>query len=329
MVKNDLIERYIYAVTKDLSRQTREDVSKELHSLIIDMLEERCGELKPTEHDIHVVLTELGQPKELAEKYNHDEDKYLIGPTYYGQYKMTLKIVLPCVILGMVVSSLIGYINEPDIQWYSLVAELVGSTVGGTFFAFSIVTLLFAIFQYKKIDIDVYPNSLDDLPAVPKEKERISKKEVIFGIGFSVLFMTLFLMAPQIFSVVLTQEGRVIPIFNIEFIRSTWYIVIIFGILGIVREIFRLIHLRYNIQVMVVTIITNVISAFLAIFWLRNDHVINPVMITELSNLFVGEAFIVNLLSNIQNVFLCLILFALVLDIIITVLNTNFSGNMK
>ena len=55
----DLIERYIYAVIKTLPTRMREDVERELHSLISDMLEERCQDMPSTEHDVLVVLTEL------------------------------------------------------------------------------------------------------------------------------------------------------------------------------------------------------------------------------------------------------------------------------
>lgn len=65
--ENDLIERYIYAVTKRLPQKVQKDISDELRTLIDDMLAERCGELVPEEKDIRVVLTELGTPEELYE----------------------------------------------------------------------------------------------------------------------------------------------------------------------------------------------------------------------------------------------------------------------
>ena len=72
MVKNDLIERYVYAVTKYMKADLKKDVSAELETIIQDMLEERCGDVMPTEHDIRVVLTELGTPAELASKYKSE-----------------------------------------------------------------------------------------------------------------------------------------------------------------------------------------------------------------------------------------------------------------
>ena len=65
-MKNDLIERYIYAVIRYLPLKMRGDVEKELDSLISDMLEERCRDITPSEKDIRGVLMELGMPEELA-----------------------------------------------------------------------------------------------------------------------------------------------------------------------------------------------------------------------------------------------------------------------
>ena len=92
-MKNDLIERYLYAVTKRMNPKIREDVKNELSCLIEDMLMERCGDVVPTEKDIRVVLTELGTPQELYIKYSGDGDKCLIGQPYYSTYLFVMKIV--------------------------------------------------------------------------------------------------------------------------------------------------------------------------------------------------------------------------------------------
>ena len=45
MVKNDLIDRYIYAVTKHMKSAMKKDVAAELETIIQDMLEERCEDV--------------------------------------------------------------------------------------------------------------------------------------------------------------------------------------------------------------------------------------------------------------------------------------------
>ena len=68
-MNNDLIDRYIYAVTRRLPHKARADIDAELRGLIEDMLEEKTGGLPPSPSDIHAVLAKLGTPGELAEKY--------------------------------------------------------------------------------------------------------------------------------------------------------------------------------------------------------------------------------------------------------------------
>ena len=78
-MNNDLIQRYIYAVVRYLPLKSHVEVEKELESLISEMLEERCGDIAPTEKDVRIVLLELGSPEELAEKYGGDESRSLIS----------------------------------------------------------------------------------------------------------------------------------------------------------------------------------------------------------------------------------------------------------
>ena len=86
MIKNDLTDRYIYAVTKHMKSAMKKDVAAELETIIQDMLEERCGDVTPTERDIKVVLTELGTPAELSSKYKGETQDCLIGQPYYSLY---------------------------------------------------------------------------------------------------------------------------------------------------------------------------------------------------------------------------------------------------
>ena len=65
----DLVDRYIYAVTQKLPQAQRRDIADELHGLIEDMRDERAETSKTSENDIEEVLLELGNPRELADKY--------------------------------------------------------------------------------------------------------------------------------------------------------------------------------------------------------------------------------------------------------------------
>lgn len=312
-MNHDLIERYVYAATKRLSRKQRDDVAKELRGLIDDMLTERCGEVTPTEKDVRVVLTELGSPQELSAQYDEDAKKCLIGHPYYSTYKFVLKIVLIASAAGITISNIILQMIEPQ--------ELSGAITGWLAMvyncllaAFTIVTLLFAFFYHKGIRITESLN-FDDLPPVPKRTQEITKWECIAGIVFCVIFVVVFLVVPQVLGFSIDRNGLRISMFDVSALRGTWYIILAFAACGITRESVQLIEARYNKRVMTATLVTNAASVILSIWWLTGFELIHPDFTANVAMLFEGEnTLVISLFSNFQIFFLVVILFALILD---------------
>lgn len=319
MMNNELIERYIYAVTKRLPAKSREDVSNELRTLIEDMLEERCGEITPSENDIKVVLTELGTPDELADKYDTSTHKYLIGPPYFTTYKLVLKIVLVCIAIGLIVSGIITAVTTDSASLLEAGVEWLGTVISSVLSAFGIVTILFAFFSYKGIKLNSF--SLDELPPVPKKKQEISRVDCIVGICFSVIFLIIFLIVPQCVCAYIPEANEFVPIFNVDVIRSLWYIPALFSITGISREIIKLIEGRYNKRVMITTIVDNIISAVVAIWWLMRENIINTKFISTLTG-ELQEEILVNAVTNFELVFLGAMLVALGIDTIVAIVKT-------
>lgn len=319
-MKNDLIDRYIYAVTKRMNPKIREDVKNELYGLVDDMLMERCGEVTPTEKDIRVVLTELGSPQELYAKYDEDSKKCLIGQPYYSTYKFLLKSVLICIAVGLTIGSLITQMMEPQ-ELLVAAEDYIGRLWDGSISVFAVLTIVFAVFYHKGIKIND-PFNFDDLPPVPQKKQEISKWECIVGIGFSVVFLTLFLAAPQVFAIYY-EHGEWIPIFNVDVLRSYWYIILGFTVAGIIREVVKLLEKRYNRTVLLTSIGSNVASALLAVWWLTRRNLFNPVFEQKMAILFTGEAeFIARIMMNFQYFFLAIMIFALLIDTVETVVRT-------
>ncbi|MCH5296082.1 MAG: hypothetical protein J1E85_00265 [Ruminococcus sp.] len=327
-MNNNLIERYIYAVTKMLPANIQKDVSQEIRGLIDDMLCERCGDVVPSEKDIRVVLTELGSPKELAEKYDTSVKNCLIGPPYFVTYKYVLKIVLICVGIGilssMIATIIKGFEDFDNMQvmlqnvnfWTDLFANIFTNLIVGLIFGFAFVTLLFAIFYHK--DIKIGNEKLDNLPPLPKKE--LSKIDSILGIAFSVAVAVVFIAVPQIFFVVL-NGNKIIPIFNISEVQSVWYLVVIFALLGIVRETVKLIEKQYSKKVMITTIIADVFSAVIAAFWLFNENIINKNFVAEITNIF-DDNKLIAIFSQFNYFFFGCIMLALTIDVIVTVVKT-------
>lgn len=322
MENNELIERYIYAVSKHLPANIKKDVADELNSIIQDMLEERCGDILPTEHDVKVVLTELGTPRELALKYNEDRDKCLIGAPYYTTYKYTLKLVCACVLFGMPIATIMGGLTSQDSE-ITILTDTISGIVSGLLSAFTYVTILFSIFYHKGIKMDNLYDSIDKLPPVPKQTKIIPKREPIWGIGISVIFAIVFIGFPQIVFVMISDRGITVPVFNVQYIRATWYFVILFSMLGIVRECVKLIDGSYTRRLMIVTIVTDIFTGILSCIWLTNENILNPEFKTTMMSLFENDgAFIGRTFNEFNIIFLLIILFALLLDVATTVFRT-------
>ena len=312
-MNQDLLERYLYAVTRGLPKRQREDVAQELRGLVEDMLLDRCGKIAPTEKDLRVVLTELGTPQELYEKYSGEAGKCLIGQPYYSTYKLVLSIVLICAGVGITIANgiLLALETQNAAQAVLSWLAMLWDTLLG---AFAFVTLLFAFFSWRKIPLG-NAFDFDNLPPVPQKRERISRWECAAGIGFCVVFLVVFLGVPQIFCAVLPETGERIPIFDADTLRQGWLWIVLFAACGISREMIKLIEGRYNRRVLGVTVGTNLLSGILAIFWLMKSNLISREFLSRLNQLFgQEEEIVVTLFSYFQMFFLGIVLFALAFD---------------
>lgn len=332
----ELIERYIYAVTRYMKKDERDDVAKELQSIIDDMLMERCGEEEPDEATVKDVLNELGNPSDLYEKYSSDGKDCLIGAPYYGVYKALMKTVLQCVIIGLAIAQIVVAIMDmPSLASMASVSDMVSFIVNvivdglatifeGALLVFAAVTLWFAVMYHKGIQMDSLFDSLEQLPEIPKNDTSISKTSIAFGMGISILFFTLFLICPQVLCTYNVNTGEIVPIFDVAYIHNTWYLIIAFGALGLWRECVKLIDGTYTKRLVVVTTIVDIVSAVLSVIWLWNPQILNVGFVAVMEDLFAETTpFVYNMMVNFNYFFLGCIGLALVLDWIVVVWKHN------
>lgn len=323
--KEDIISRYVYAVTKRLPFSQRADIEKELRSLIDDMLLERCGDNAPTSKDIDEVLIELGAPDELAQRYS-EHPNYLIGPEYYDTYLLIMKIVIPCVTFGLFIANVVLAVFSSGQNIITAVGSFLAATFMALVQAFAFITLGFAGAEYfkrkgrsQKPKENWYPNMLP--PLQPQHKE-IKKSEAITGIIFSCLIIILFNFAPQLIGFYFfSSEMKIVPIFNMEYYNNVLPLFNLCFILGLAREIIKLTIGRYTVGLCVATIVANLASLITVFFIFNSGKVLNPSITAEFQKIGTSGTGL-QLFYNFEQFFLAVIAFALILDIAVVVIRT-------
>ena len=292
-MENELITRYIYAVTRHLPLQMRADVEKELDSLIADMLAERCGDILPTDNDVKTVLTGLGAPEEMAVKYSGEENPALISGVYFVYYKQILRIVLPIVVVVVTIGNAVnlGMNYDPALNPFvafglgfgQVLAGIIGSLVG----PFAIITFIFAMLEKHKVKLDD-GDVIANLPDVPKGKEKIKRSEAIAGIIVALVLTVVLLGFPEIIGFWTPATGWV-PIFVPEVLRSVWVFIVLWTLLEIVKESVKIVEGIYTRRLVIVTVICNIFIVISAMAVFLNSAVVNPEFALTLNSFITEE----------------------------------------
>ncbi|ARC86020.1 putative membrane protein [Clostridium argentinense CDC 2741] len=320
----DVIDRYVYAVVCKLPEKERKEVEEEIKGLIDDIINSYEENLT-YEEKVYKALKELGDPEILADNYR-GEKRYLIGPKYFHRYIYVLKIVLLAVFLGITVATIVEQIfNGPKntLQIVTVFTVYISSLFSGAIQGAVWVTGIFAIIEYNGVDIDGNgkgKNTWDpsNLPEIPNKKSRIKPSESIIGIVATTIFFIVVYFMPQHLGAYITinDEIRIIPIFNLDAIKSLSFVIIILFILGISKELTKLIAGKWTIKSAVIYSILSGVSTALLITFLLNPKIWNTNFITEISRLSNIHNFPITNWSNLLNACIIIIIIIAILDIL-------------
>ncbi len=186
----DILKRYLNAVSRHLPMKKRTDISRELESTILDMLEEQTG-TPDAEISIEVlepVLRKVGKPAAVAGRYK--EEKPLISNELMPFFKMVLQIVL---IVTFSVSLLTGifYMGEmTGMEILQRILEIFSALLqvtGTVFIVFVIIEEL--VKDKRRLSIDDGDWKLSELPSIRTKVP--GKTEIIATIAAAAVFIVL------------------------------------------------------------------------------------------------------------------------------------------
>ncbi|WP_041450134.1 hypothetical protein [Amphibacillus xylanus] len=280
-----MIERYIYAVTQQLPKKLKDEIGIELRSLINDMIDAMDNTLSE-EEKIDKVLRELGDPKELANRYKGKE-RYLIGPNYYDKYIFVVKIVAFAIFIGISISTGLGIIFSS-----SSITEMIGGYISvlfsGTIQGIAWVTGIFILLEYKDIPVETgfehdkwEPNQL---PELPDQKAVISRSESVFAIMVSTAALSFVFFLPELIGVYYEpgEAVNIISIFNIEVLSSFKLIIFLIFAINILVELIKIIKGKWTVNIAVITSVLNLISAAMFISIIYKANIWNSEVVQKL-----------------------------------------------
>lgn len=284
----DLINRYVYAVTKSLPEKQREDIEKELKALINDMVEEDEG-TETYDEKVKKVLLELGDPDLLADNYRGSR-RYLIGPQNYDKYIMLLKIVSGAIFIGISIAVTISSIFSDQKNLVDILGNYFASLFSGLLQGFAWTTAAFAIAERHNINMNIDGTengewNLSKLPMMPEKKAMIPPSESIFSIIFTAIFTAIFFLAPQLLAVYIHNDSglNVIPIFNLDILLGYRVLFLVIFILAILREALKLYSRRWTLRLSIPFSILSIASTVLMLIVFTNPNVWNPNFPSEIA----------------------------------------------
>jgi hypothetical protein len=191
----ELLDRYLQAVKFWLPKAQKQDIIAELSEDIHSQIEEKETELgrKLNEAEVEAILKSLGRPILVANRYSPQQ--YLIGPVLFPIYRFVLKIVGLCYLLSWILSwmgsmtfALSGRAQDSVGALMSTLASMWGPLWLAAFFAFGVVTIVFAVLERSQAK----SRFLEDwdprkLPAV-RDSNQISRASSAFELAANTVF---------------------------------------------------------------------------------------------------------------------------------------------
>lgn len=287
------VERYIYAVTKYLPVQQREDVAMELRGNILDMLP-----AEPSEEEVLQVLQSLGSPRKLSEEYN-TKKRYLIGPSYYDKYLEVLKLVVTIVASVLLAVNLISFVFTTTADSFGvesigrLIGTVISSSISGGLQAAFWVTLTFVILERTAAEEGYHELfkkewSPKDLTPVPSStSHKISKVEAAISLVVTVVFMVFLYTGSEKFGIFWMKDGGTlenIPVFNMDRLETYLPFFWIFAIAQVILFIWQMVKEYWDMPMALFNLLFEVAFCVLAVVILTDGTLLNPALYSELQN---------------------------------------------
>lgn len=247
----EMINKYIYAIGQKLPLKSRNEIKKELTSLLLDDIEGKYGE-NPTKEQITTSITEFGTPGKVAKRYSGSN--YVIEKGFTDIYFMILKIMVGAMAVAFFTIFVVSLFTlNPDVT--DIFKELIKfpiNVIQASFSGIGVLTVIFIVVSKLMKDKEI--NLEDDwtvkeLEGITLTDEMESKVESFLAIILIPIFIALINIYPDflVFLENLFQKSGLIlgNRVNMDIFKNYIYI---FSGLGILQVVYHIQLLRKEIK---------------------------------------------------------------------------------
>lgn len=291
MTRVNMIEVYIYEVTRRLPKKIRADKGLELKSKIEGMLPDNYSELEVKE-----VLLKLGNPAALATSYQ-DTSTHLIGPEVYSTYIRTIKLVIPWAIFITILVQII----ENTVLYTGEVALLTAIIKTFSITVANIISVLFHVLFWVTITFIViertgnFDNVKDHIPFLTDQQQwtpddlnkvkiithdkYIPLNDIVFSFLGIAIFSVVYFKANDLIGIYTSDERDgltfVMPIFNQEILLFYKPIIVFCIVLSIALTFYKWKVSQWTIQIAVLNAFLQVVTTIVFILIARQPDLIH------------------------------------------------------
>ncbi|MFE9957842.1 permease prefix domain 1-containing protein [Micromonospora sp. NPDC005299] len=271
---SSLTDRYLAATLRAVPTQRRAELADELRASIEDMIEDRAAGGQEPGAAEREVLTELGNPEQLAARYT-DRRLQLIGPRYFLVWWRVLRVLLTFIpaIVGVVtgvVKATVG--GDPGAAIGAGIASALQTAVQIAFW----VTLSFAVLERTDTSLNLPEWTVDQLPEEARARQ-VSLVDSCASIVF--LIIAVAFLPWQHFQPWLSGDGSRLPMID-PALWSFWLpalIVVLVATMGL--EIAKYRAGRWTWPLVAVNAVLELAFAVPLIWLLLTDRLLNPALI--------------------------------------------------
>jgi hypothetical protein len=269
---SSLTDRYLAATLNAVPADRRDEIATELRGSIEDMIEGRTATGRESADAEREVLTELGDPAQLAARYA-DRRLQLIGPTYYLAWARLLKLLL--VLVPAPIGLLVGVVEAADgVDAGAAVGQGIAAAFGVAVQITFWVTLVFAVLERTGTAADLPAWTVDRLPE-SRAARQITLADTAVAIGFLVLVIA-YLLLQQFRSFVPTDGDGNLPVLD-PALWSGWLpLLIAVLVASVVLEVVKYRTGHWTWPLVAANAVLDVAFAGSLVWLLLTDRLLNP-----------------------------------------------------